>query len=162
MKKNIFIGSRLRSQDREVIIFENYSCNSLFLATGGSIKKVLGYYWHNGRFSNHMVVTYLLLSSMILTHNVSVRLEHKYYLVKVCVNTNYIRFQTKQKQRRQSCVCHPPLNLDFNFLFPFFFNTTLLFISCFSDTDAYQLNQIFWCLFQTPTAALSFQVRHEL
>lgn len=121
MKKNIFIGSRLRSRDREVIIFENYSCNSLFLATGGSIKEVLGYYWYNGRFSNHMVVTYLLLSTMILTHNVSVQLKHRYYLVKVCVNTNYIQFQTKQKQRRQSYVCHPPLNLDFNFLTLFSF-----------------------------------------
>lgn len=161
MKKNIFIGARLRSRDREVIIFENYNCNCLFLATGGMIKKVLGYYWHNGRFSNHMVVTYLLLSSMILTHNVSVRLEHKYYLVKVCVNTNYIRFQTKQKQRRQSCVSSTA-QLRLQLSLSLFFNTTLRFILCFPDTDVCQLNQIFWCLFQTPTAALSFQVRHEL
>lgn len=50
MKKNIFIGSRPRSRDREVIIFENYSCSSLFLATWGSTIKSQGHCWPKRQF----------------------------------------------------------------------------------------------------------------
>lgn len=90
MKKNIFIGSRPGSRDREVIIFENYSCSSLFLATRGSTKKSQGHCWHKWQvFKSHAHHTLTAVRS----HS---KLKHKRFSVRFV--QILIRFLLSSKQ----------------------------------------------------------------
>lgn len=120
MKKNIFIGSRLRSRDREVIIFANYSCSSLFFATWGSTKKSQGHCWHKRQFFFSITC-----SSHTLTVRSYPKLEHKMYIMVI--------FLASSKQR-QGVV---DLQLAVH----------LCLLLSFSDTDVVHVYQL--SVFQT-------------